>query len=281
MNPKYKQFFSYNESINDKNIFKAVFIVGGPGSGKSFISNLMFGIKDRDDVGRVVGATLLGWSARLGAKVVNPDDITTIKLKSKGLTTNFVTDDDIIAATTEVERDELIDLQNKQQEERRTGKRIKTRRQNIFLDGMLPLIIDGTGKESIKIKQKAAILRVIGYDVSMVFINTTLETALQRNAKRERVVDPSLVEKFWYQVQNNLGQFQNYFGKKNFIIIDNSKAKEGKEMDEFKKQLFKLGNKLFSKPLENHIGKGLIDYMKAKGYKYLSDIPEYEIPFLK
>jgi len=31
-----------NESINDKIKFKAFFLMGGPGAGKSFISNIMF-----------------------------------------------------------------------------------------------------------------------------------------------------------------------------------------------------------------------------------------------
>ena len=46
------------ESVNDKNIFKAVFLAGGPGSGKGFILNKLLG-----------GSSI----SPFGAKVVNSD----------------------------------------------------------------------------------------------------------------------------------------------------------------------------------------------------------------
>ena len=35
------------EGVHDKGIFKAVFMAGGPGSGKSFIAKSLFGIPDK------------------------------------------------------------------------------------------------------------------------------------------------------------------------------------------------------------------------------------------
>ena len=61
----------------------------------------------------------------------------------------------------------------------------------------------------------------MGYDTYMVFVNTSLEAAKERNLKRDRVLPDDLLEKSWKDVQNNLGKFQNLFGG-NFRIVDNT-----------------------------------------------------------
>ena len=57
----------------------------------------------------------------------------------------------------------------------------------------------------------------------MIFVNTSLEVALERNAQRERSVPEYITRKSWTQVQSNIGRFQNTFGMSNMIIVDNSK----------------------------------------------------------
>ena len=58
----------------------------------------------------------------------------------------------------------------------------------------------------------------------MIFVNTSLEVALQRNAQRERSVPEYITTKSWKDVQSNIGKFQNLFGMNNMIIIDNNKS---------------------------------------------------------
>ena len=50
-----------NEGVNDPGILKAVFLAGGPGSGKSFAANQLFGIPDKKSV------------SAYGLKMVNQD----------------------------------------------------------------------------------------------------------------------------------------------------------------------------------------------------------------
>jgi len=57
----------------------------------------------------------------------------------------------------------------------------------------------------------------------MIFVNTSLDVALARNAQRERSVPEYITRKSWTAVQANIGKFQNLFGVGNMIIIDNSK----------------------------------------------------------
>jgi deoxyadenosine/deoxycytidine kinase len=56
----------------------------------------------------------------------------------------------------------------------------------------------------------------------MVFVNTTLEVALMRNAGRERQVPEYKTKSSWKEVQSNIGRFQNLFGASNMIIVDNN-----------------------------------------------------------
>ena len=76
----------------------------------------------------------------------------------------------------------------------------------------------------IRLQIKAALLQQLGYDCYMIFVNTSLEVALERNKKRERSVPEYITRKSHGQiVQSNIGKFQNTFGMGNMIIIDNSK----------------------------------------------------------
>jgi len=108
------------------------------------------------------------------------------------------------------------------QETRDRAKGLSRRREATYLDGRLGLIIDGTGKDISKYQIMAQKLKAIGYETSMIYVNTSLEVAQQRNKQRERSLKPAEVEKMWNNVQQNLMQFQQIFGADRFHIIDNS-----------------------------------------------------------
>ena len=67
------------------------------------------------------------------------------------------------------------------------AKKIVSRQQAGFIEGRLGLLIDGTGKDYNKIKKSSDALRKIGYDTYMVFVNTSLEVAQQRNIRMELI----------------------------------------------------------------------------------------------
>jgi predicted kinase len=174
-----------NEGVNDPSIFKAIFLAGGPGSGKSF----------------VVGKTAL---QPLGFKLINSDPAFEAGLKKVGLTTS---PEDIASAQGQLARLRAKELTNKQME--------------LALNGRLGLIIDGTGKDFDKIKSQVDDLRALGYAVYMIFVNTDLETAMERNAKRSRSLPDEMINLMWKGVQKNIGKFQNLF-RNRFIVVDNS-----------------------------------------------------------
>ena len=183
-----KTFHELQEGVYDPNILKAFFLAGGPGSGKSYV------------VKRTTGG--------LGMKIVNSVIAFEKKLKDAGLTT------DLRELDPEV-RDEV----------RGRAKKVTAKQKANYLNGRLGLIIDGTGKDYDKIATQATELKQLGYDVHMIFVNTSLDTALERNAKRDRKVPESLVIKSWNDVQKNIGKFSQYF-RRNFIVVDNNDSEE-------------------------------------------------------
>ena len=66
----------------------------------------------------------------------------------------------------------------------------------------------------------------------MVYVNTSLEVAQQRNAKRARTIPGDMVAKMWHKVQDNLMKFQQLFGNNNFYLVDNSGGLEDNERKE-------------------------------------------------
>ena len=212
-----KNFTELQEGVYDPNIFKAIFLAGGPGSGKSYV------------VRRTTGG--------LGMKIVNSDDIYEKMLNDAGLDT---TPEDIYS--------------DQGQEIRVKAKAVTKRMQSNFLNGRLGLIIDGTGKDYDKIAKQVQGLRNIGYDCSMIFVNTSLDTAQERNKKRKRTLPEDEVAIMWNEVQSNIGKFQRLFGGSNMIIVDNNDAGE----DVFAK-VWKRCMLLVKKKVTNHLAKKWIN----------------------
>ena len=231
------------EGINDKYLFKAVVIAGGPGSGKSFVSRNAF--------------------ANTGARLINSDEFFEHLLRKNNLPLDIYNPETPIG--------------DKQQELRKVAKQLASNKSMLFFNGMLPVIVDGTGADYNKIHDQSNMLREFGYDVSMLFVNTSLDVALDRNKMRERTVPEKVVVNYWNKVQNNIGKFQSLFGN-NMKIIDNSKRlSDPDKMYEFSLLLAKMCRKFIESPLENRKGLKLIDMVKSVNGKLLSDLKDFKL----
>ena len=232
------------EGVFDKGILKAVFMAGGPGSGKSYVVSQLFGIPKKVNV------------SISGLKSVNSDTEFEFLLKKYGFAT-FGTgkldidkwpDDvfDMIAGGDEDSENMTL---------RKKAKLMTADRKKQYMEGRLGMIIDGTGHNFGKIKKEKEKLEKLGYDCYMVFVNTSLEVAKQRNQERERRLPEKILVKSWQDVQNNLGKFQALFGS-NFAIVDNSKFLKPEEaMKKFGRLTKKYIDKFIKKPIRNIIGK--------------------------
>jgi len=219
-----KTFQQIQEGVYDPNIFNAIFLAGGPGSGKSYV------------VRKTTGG--------LGLKIVNSDDIYEKDLEKAGL--DIGKPEDIFS-----DEGQAIRLRSKQ----------KTKaRQMGWVDGRLGIIIDGTGKDVAKISRQKTLLDQIGYETMMIFVNTSLETAQTRNKERARTLPEKSVEQMWNNVQRNIGAFQSLFGSKNFIIVDNNDAGE----DIFNKVFKRIRGLVVKKPTKRQARQWIANELKKK-----------------
>jgi len=200
------------EGVYDPNIFKAFFMAGGPGSGKS--RTVEKGLGQSSGKISVTGT---------GLKIVNSDDVFEKYLKAAKLSFEMP-----------FKQAQMRDVRRAQ------AKAVTKKRFDNYVEGRLGLVIDGTGKDYGKITTDASNLKQIGYDVHMIFVNTSLEVALERNRERGRMGGRTVPEKIttdaWKQVQANIGKFQSFFGSKNFIVVDNN-SKDDKIFDEVSKKI--------------------------------------------
>jgi predicted kinase len=60
----------------------------------------------------------------------------------------------------------------------------------------------------------------------MVFVNTSLDVALERNKNRPRQVPEYIVKNSWNGVQANIGSFQRVFSPNKMIILDNNRSEK-------------------------------------------------------
>ena len=172
------------EGVNDPAIFKIVFVVGGPGSGKSYVS-------------RQLGLNAMGFVT------VNSDDAFEYLMKKHDI--------DPKMPPEEKEKRDTI---------RARAKEITGKKSDLAIQGRLGIHIDGTGDDYDKIAHLKKNFERLGYDSAIVVVNTKLDIARQRNQMRARTVPDKIVTNSWYDVQDNIGRFANLFTL--FSVIDNN-----------------------------------------------------------
>ena len=220
-----KEFLSHlAEGVYDKGIFKAFFLAGGPGSGKTFVTQNVF--------------------AGSGLKYVNSDAQFERKL--------IAADYSLSMPPEQIKGRDII---------RTAAKRLTADLMTNYLMGRLGVIVDGTARDYQLIERQVQLLRTtLGYDCYMIFVNTSLDVALERNAGRIRRVPVDVTKQSWKIVQSNIGKFQYLFGRKNFIIVDNNNANE-----DILKKVAKKIRTMMSNPIQSFTAKRwIVNQLKAK-----------------
>ena len=197
------------EGIYDPGILKAVFMAGGPGSGKSFTAGAVFG-------GNAIEGATQQAGTNLGLRVINSDPAFEMYLQKAGVSP---------ADLASLPDEEFKALTEPEDSPRGKASKMKKTAQGAAQIGRLGLIIDGTGDDATKIATKKEAVEALGYDTMMVFVNTTLEMAQERNMKRDRKLPKDLVEEIWTNVQANRETFESMFS--NFQVIDNTEYEWG------------------------------------------------------
>lgn len=214
--------FMVVEGINDKGIFKAVFMAGHPGAGKSYV---LTKVK----------------SGSIDPRWVNTDKV--FPLFKKWWNTDWPK---ISHKVRVVSRNQLAG----------------------YINSMLPLAIDGTANIVSTVMRRKSILESMGYDTAMIFVNTSLETALKRAEEREkktgREVEPEFIKSVYADVQKHKNYYRSKFDT--WIEVDNDK---GELTEEVIINAFKFMGNFYNSPIQNPIGKEKVEKMKENGWKYL------------
>ena len=159
---------------------KVIFLAGGAGSGKGNVISKL-NLKEQ------------------GFKIVNSDISLEWLKKNSGLPENM---NDF----TKEQRSKLGSLQHQ-------ARGIARRKQMKYQGEGGGVVVDGTGGSIRSMEKLVNEFKEKGYDVSMVFVETSLPVALERNAARkERSLLDKIVEKNHEAVQGNKDGFKNMFG---------------------------------------------------------------------
>ena len=176
---------------------KVIFLAGGAGSGKSNVVKQL-GLEKQ------------------GFKIVNQDISLEWLAKNSGLPTNM-------RDFTPEQASEWGSLQWEARD-------IAQKKQMKFKGRGDGIIVDGTGANKISMDAQVMKFRNSGYDVHMIFVETSLDVALERNrARKERSLKDFIVERNWKQVQANKKAFKEKFGN-NFAEVNTDNLKQGDPM---------------------------------------------------
>lgn len=231
------------EGLDDPYILKAVFVVGAGGSGKSTIADEMFG-------GR-------------GLKRIDQDAHLERITLAKGKTLA-----DVGVSYTDFKKAQGLARKERDQ----------------YASRRLGLVIDATGWEYRRVAEPMKRLRdEFGYDCTMVFVTTSLDTAFDRNDARGdsggRKVPDHAIARAHKGVHANLLAYRKLFGRGNLIVVKNDEDLSPEEwQSSIAPELYRIGSKLLDRPLKNTVGRKWVK-QQVRGVKVeTADRPTIVIP---
>lgn len=137
-----------------------------------------------------------------------------------------------------------------------------------YLNGMLPLFVDGTSNDAGNIFNRAGILESLGYDVGMVFIDTSLDVAKERAAKRGAEIDRHVSVDFIEKVHAVSEENREYF-KSKFKFYREVNNNPGELDDAAILQIYRKVASFYSEPVDNPVGKRTLQKLAESKEKYL------------
>jgi len=177
------------EGVYDQGIFKAVFLMGGPGSGKT----------------TVVKSLSLH---TMGLKMINSDMHFERMMKTANMSMKMTKDG---SGEVNPERDGM----------RAKAKQIAGKQMDMYIPNRLGLVFDTTSAKASKIQAYKSQLDALGYESKMVFVKTSLELALKLNDYRARTVPVEVLKMEHKAVEENAKIFKRMF-KSNMMEIENN-----------------------------------------------------------
>jgi predicted kinase len=135
----------------------------------------------------------------------------------------------------------------------------------LYINSMLPLAVDGTSANPSSVLKRYGLLESFGYDMAMVFVETSLETAIERVRQRNRKVPEKVIIEFY----NEVSRMKSFY-KTKFPVFVTVKNDEGELNNDMILKSFKKLSSFYNSDVKNTIGKHYIETMRENGWKYLS-----------
>ena len=176
------------EGPHDPYRHKAIFFAGSPGAGKTYVARKLAGTFQ-------------------GLKQVNMDIWFKRLMTKKNLSWKMPPEE-------EPEREK----------QRQRSKELVAKQQQTYADSGLGLLIDSTGRILGTVRRIKDDLEDKGYETTMIFVNTDLETALRRNKERERTLPDKLIHQNYEIIDQRLGEYSRMFN--DIHIINNSDTEQ-------------------------------------------------------
>lgn len=199
-----KLYFNLLEGIHDKDRFKAVFVIGPAGAGKSYV------------IDNIINNGNL--------KVLDMDQPTEHLLKKHGINGQEMNNLNLSDLSAEDEqsfqklRDRAREMTYGEIESPNPPTRSKS---SYYVEGGLGLIVSGTGKNYDFTKRAIDHYKNAGYDIMMVHVTAPLSVCLAGNRKRARRLNDEVVKETYKDIEDNIPKFQALLGN-DFITFDNS-----------------------------------------------------------
>ena len=176
------------EGPHDPYRHKAIFFAGSPGAGKTYVARKLAGTFQ-------------------GLKQVNMDNIFKHLMTQKKLSWKMPPEE-------EPEREK----------QRQRSKELVAKQQQSYTDSGLGLLIDSTGRILGTIRRIKDELEDKGYETTMIFVNTDLQTALRRNKERERTLPDKLIHQNFEIIDQRMGEYSRMFN--DIHVINNSDTEQ-------------------------------------------------------
>ena len=141
-----------------------------------------------------------------------------------------------------------------------------------YVNGALPLFVDGTSNSASSLFKREGILKSFGYDTGMVYIDTDLDVAIERTKERDRKVPEEFIRKVYESLSKNREYYKNHF--EFFVEVKNS---DGELTDKVVMDAYKKVRGFYSSDIQNPIGiesknKMVNGYLVPSVYRDISSI---------
>lgn len=217
----YEALVRSKKSLKQSTLFslstpQAVFMVGGPGAGKSSVIAGLGLVED-------------------GYRLINQDPYLEKYIKEAGLPAD----------------EKTYDKEQRSLRAKLGWKARKAAEEDLASNTAAKesMVVDGTGASYKATTKKIKALEDAGYEVHMIFVNTSKEIAVQRNrARAERSLADFIVTKTWDNVQESVAKYREDYGSRFYGIETNS---------------LKFGDKLpsnFVDAVKNGLNKSKVQY---------------------